>query len=300
MREQFQHFNFKADTLLLIEKSNAIIGELQRDDYTLTLRQLYYQLVSREIIANEQTEYKRLIGIITDARLAGLVDWDAIEDRTRNLQSIAHWDDPGEIIQSAANSYAKDKWEDQPSRVEVWVEKDAMSGVVQAACEPLDVPYFSCRGYPSQSESYAAGKRLARYIANGQTPVIIHLGDHDPSGIDMTRDIRDRLKLFAGQSIEVNRIALNMDQIQRYHPPPNPVKTTDSRYQSYRDVYGDESWELDALSPQAIGGLIRAAVESYIDRREWRRVKTRESTEIVGLKKAAAHWPAITEFLTTK
>jgi hypothetical protein len=191
MKEKFQDRKFKLDSLALIERSNGIIAEYMADGYMLTLRQLYYQLVSRDVIPNEQREYNRLGGIINDARLAGLVDWDAIEDRTRNLQSLSHWSTPDELVDLAATQYRIDKWSrenGQKYRPEVWVEKDALIGVLERACNELDVPYFSCRGYTSQSELYGASKRMLWAIENHQTPCVIHLGDHDPSGKDMTRD----------------------------------------------------------------------------------------------------------------
>ena len=163
---------------------------------------------------------------------AGLIDWQAIVDRTRNLRSNGHWKDPAHIIHSAAQSFAMDKWSDQPYRPEVWIEKDALVGILEAACEPLDVPFFSCRGYTSISEMWVAAQRLLGYQDDKQKPVIFHLGDHDPSGIDMSRDIEERLSLF-GVMVEFHRIALNMDQVKQYRPPPNPAKATDARFADY-------------------------------------------------------------------
>src|SRR5512139_1588276 len=152
--------SFSSNSMSIIEKANEIIAEYARLGFDLTLRQLYYQFVSRALIPNKDTEYKRLGSIINDARLAGLIDWDAITDRTRNLRSLSHWDDPGDIIYSAARSYHINRWEDQEYRVEVWIEKDALVGVIEGVCTDLDIPYFSCRGYTSQSEMWAAAQRL--------------------------------------------------------------------------------------------------------------------------------------------
>jgi hypothetical protein len=248
-----------------IVKANEIITEYKRQGFELTLRQLYYQFVSRALIANSMREYKNLGDIINDARLAGLVDWNAIVDRTRNLQSMAHWSSPSEIIRACASQYHVDLWEDQPRRVEVWIEKDALVGVIEKVCKEYDVAYFSCRGYTSQSEMWVAAMRLKEYTDNGQTPLVLHLGDHDPSGKDMTRDITDRLSEFSGSSVEIRRLALNMPQITQYNPPPNPAKITDSRAEGYIAEFGAESWELDALEPSVIGELIRAAITEVID-----------------------------------
>jgi len=188
--------NFSATAVGVIREANAIIAEYAAQGYDLTLRQLYYQFVSRDLLPNRQSEYKRLGDIINDARLAGLVDWEAIVDRTRNIRALPHWSDPAAIVQAAASSFAVDKWAEQPRRVEVWIEKDALVGVFEPVCEELDVPLFACRGYTSQSEVWGAAQRLERYLVACQDVVILHFGDHDPSGLDMTRDIRERLRLF--------------------------------------------------------------------------------------------------------
>lgn len=260
---------FGAAALEIIGQANAIIAEYQAQGFDLTLRQLYYQFVARDLIANKMREYKRLGSIINDARLAGLISWAAIVDRTRNLESNSHWESPAEIVETCAKQFQIDKWATQEARVEVWIEKDAIIGVIEGVCRDLDVPYFSCRGYTSQSEIWSAGQRLRRYIKADQQPVIIHLGDHDPSGVDMTRDIADRLRLFTGRTIEVNRIALNMNQIEQYQPPPNPAKITDSRARSYIKLHGHESWELDALDPATLGNLIRDTINEYVDADKW-------------------------------
>lgn len=289
---------FSASSLAVIEQAEAICVQYAAQGFDLTLRQLYYQFVARGLIPNRDTEYKRLGGIINDARLAGLLDWDFIVDRTRHLRALPQWDDPAAIVESAARSYRIDKWESQRHRVEVWIEKDALVGVIQPVCERNQVPYFACRGYASQSEVWAAGQRLALYANAGSRPVVLHLGDHDPSGIDMTRDITDRLELFMG-GVELQRLALNMDQIDQYQPPPNPAKTTDSRYASYIRLYGDESWELDALDPLVIDGLIQRAIVHYRDEQLWNEQIGREAQGREVLEAASDRWPDVARFLET-
>lgn len=259
---------FTGKSLDVIDQANRICADYQAQGYDLTLRQLYYQFVSRDLIANKDTEYKRLGNIINDARLAGLLDWDYIVDRTRNLRGLAHWDDPSSVLYSAAYGYRTDRWANQPHYVEVWIEKDALVGVITRACNDLDVPFFSCRGYTSQSELWGAARRLIRHTDTGQKAVIIHLGDHDPSGIDMTRDITDRLALF-GAVAEVERIALNMDQVRRYSPPPNPAKLTDARADGYIKAHGSSSWELDALDPSTLDALVRTTITDLRDDMQW-------------------------------
>lgn len=277
---------FKPDSRARIGHANAIIEEYADQGFALTLRQLYYQFVSRDLLPNTVQSYKNLGTLISDARLAGLVDWDSIEDRTRAIRELAHWDSPSEIVTSCARQYRVAKWDWQTRYVEVWIEKDALVGVIEGVCRELDVPYFSCRGYTSQSEMWVAGQRLIGKEEAGKETIILHLGDHDPSGIDMTRDIRDRLELF-GSTVDVRRIALTQDQLDEYEPPPNPAKVTDSRYAKYAAEYGEESWELDALEPAVLRDLISDTVGGLIDRGGWDLAVKKEKADRRKLRKVA-------------
>lgn len=263
----YQEWNPSADTRVVLAQADAIATDYAGQGYNLTLRQLFYRFVAQALIANTQRSYKRLGEIVNRGRLAGFLDWRHIEDRTRELRTIDSWDTPQEIMRGARDGYTEDIWSDQETRVEVWVEKDALIDVVARAALEWDVPHFSCRGYVSQSEMWrAAGRMLDRGIA-AQSTIVLHLGDHDPSGIDMTRDIADRLNLlsFGAGAVEVRRIALNMDQIELYDPPPNPTKTTDSRSDDYIARYGDDSWELDALEPSVLTELIEEEIGGIVD-----------------------------------
>ncbi len=295
--EQFVDRKFQDGSLALIEKANEIIAEYQSEGFTLTLRQLYYQFVSRDLIANKQTEYKRLGSVINDARLAGLIDWDMIEDRTRNVRTVASWNDPADIIDAVARQYKEDLWAKQPYRIEVWIEKDALLGVIEPVCDRYRLPYFACRGYSSQSEQYRAGKRFADWRENGQTPIVLHLGDHDPSGIDMTRDNADRLAMFAADEVEVQRLALNMDQVRRYRPPPNPAKESDGRSAGYIEKFGAKSWELDALDPKVIDRIIDGAVQGYLDADLWDEAQASENHNKATLQLAADNWAKVEKSL---
>ena len=287
---------FNRSSTVIIDRANKIIDEYTAQGFDLTLRQLYYQLVSRNFIANKDSEYKRLGSIISDARLAGLIDWQAIIDRTRNLRKRSHWEDPADIIDSAAQSFRLDMWSDQPCRPEVWIEKDALVGILEAACNPLDVPFFSCRGYTSISEMWAAAQRLLRYQDNKQKPVIFHLGDHDPSGIDMSRDIEDRLETF-GVKVEFHRIALNIDQVKEYRPPPNPAKATDARFADYKAQFGSECWELDALDPPVLTRLIHDRIKAIQKERKWQAREIEEAKGRETIAGVALRWDEVCEFL---
>lgn len=288
---------FSDGSLAIIAKANEIIEEYAAQGFTLTLRQIYYQFVARDLIANKQTEYKRLGSIINDGRLAGLIDWQSIEDRTRNLEHNPHWDGPEDILRSVHRSYGIDLWSTQPVRPEVWIEKEALVGVIEPVCQGLDVAYFACRGYTSQSEQWRASIRFQKYIhEGGQKPIVLHLGDHDPSGMDMTRDNRDRLGVLRAP-IEVKRLALNMDQVEEHRPPPNPAKFTDSRFTAYVREYGTESWELDALEPAFIADLIRKHVLMYRDEDLWEQATVNQENEREKLFALAVNWDEVSDFL---
>ncbi len=273
--------------LALIQKANDIIDEYRGQGFTMTLRQIYYQLVVKGLIPNRMSEYKKLGATINVARLNGLIDWDAIVDRTRHLRGNTHWDSPDQIVQGCVDSYQVDRWEGQEYRVEVWIEKDALIGVIEGVCSRNDVPFFSCRGYTSQSEMWGAAQRLMGY---GGKTIIIHLGDHDPSGVDMSRDIQDRLSLFMGEDgmvAEVKRIALNLNQVRKYKPPPNPAKMEDSRANAYIDEFGKSAWELDALDPKVIAKLIQKEIDKYKDKDLWDEAVEREEKDIETLQKVS-------------
>lgn len=256
---RYSDINIRPAGVSLVAEVNAIVEEFISQGYTLTLRQVYYQLVARNFIENTQRSYNNLGELIKNGRLAGLIDWEAIEDRTRHVRMLSHWNSPSEILHAAADSYHTDLWETQPNYIEVWVEKDALIGVVEQSVNRLDVPCFSCRGYVSSSEMWAAAQRMPP----NKECIVLHLGDHDPSGMDMTRDIQNRLSQF-GARVRIIRIALNMNQVEEYGLPPNPAKITDTRARAYVAKYGNESWELDALEPSMIDRLIEDNVSRYI------------------------------------
>ncbi len=261
---------FQQDTLDRIKQANEIIGEYQQVGMSITLRQLYYQFVARDLLPNKPENYDKLGTLINNGRLAGLISWTAIVDRGRNLNGYQTFNGPERAVRWLKEEhYRIDMWAEQPYRPEVWVEKHALEGVVGQMCGQLRVDFFAPGGYNSTSNQWEAGRRLAGYIAKGQRPIIFHLGDHDPSGIDMTRDNQERLSMFAGTQIQVVRLGLNMDQIQKYNPPPNPAKFKDPRAKDYVKKFGKHSWELDALEPTVIHNLIEDAVLRIRDDKLW-------------------------------
>lgn len=288
--------DFRDATWDVIDKANDICRAYEAQGYELTLRQLYYQFVARDLLPNNDRSYKRLGSIVNDARLAGHIDWNHINDRTRHLRTSNTWSDPSSIIEASADQFARNLWDvsDQGFRPEVWVEKDALVDVVARASRRYQAPHFSCRGYVSQSEMWRAGRRMKRHREQGFEPVVFHLGDHDPSGIDMSRDIADRLAMFADGPVRVERIALTMEQIEQYSPPPNPAKLTDSRGSDYVRRFGTESWELDALEPQVLVDLIQKHLAAVIsDQDAWDDALDEDRSTRLRMREVAERWDDI-------
>ncbi|MHB0964851.1 MAG: hypothetical protein ACYC36_00220 [Bellilinea sp.] len=270
MKEAFIERTFSAANATMIQKINRVLEEYRRQGYRLSLRQLYYQLVARDIIPNSLRSYKNIGNLVSNARQAGLIDWGMIEDRNRDTNIPGHWDSPGEIVAAAAQQFRIDKWREQPYHIEVMVEKDALSGVLVPVCRELDIGITANKGYCSSSTMYEIGKRIDEKRSLGKKICILYLGDHDPSGIDMTRDVRERLEMYSRlHSIEVDRLALNWEQIEIWQPPENPAKETDSRFSNYARQFGESSWELDAVEPAQLAELVKNAVMERRDAELW-------------------------------
>jgi len=312
MREAFKYREFNKVAMGMIAQCASIMRTYDAAGFDLSSRQLYYQFVARDIFPadrkwswtgsrwvkdpagtiNAEPNYKWLCDLVSEARLAGLLDWDMIKDRGRLTVSNPHWKSPAEICRTAADSFRIDLWATQPVYVEVMVEKQALEGVLIPVCREEDVSFCANKGYSSSSALYETGKRLAakRKDATGMSGVsrkrmvVIYLGDHDPSGIDMTRDIQERLEMFSRGPVDVRRVALNMDQIEELNPPENPTKMTDSRASGYVEQFGESCWELDAIEPQAMADLTRAAIVECRDPDLWeeaihKQEKMREALE---------------------
>lgn len=306
MKEAFVDRNFSSSSMEMISIIQVILSEYQSRGYDLSLRQLYYQLVARGVIENSDKSYKRIGSLVNDARLAGLLDWSMIQDRGRVPVRNSHWDSPSDIIESAAASYRVDRWSNQNVYIELMVEKQALEGVLIPVCQKLDIMFSANKGYSSASALYNAGKRARWAMLYGKDVVILYLGDHDPSGIDMTRDVQERLELFSGYNTDVelerrelivHRLALNMDQIEELKPPPNPAKETDARFDSYYEQFGPTCWELDAIEPGSLADLVEEGVFTYRDPDLLTDILEEEEKQKDLLRKASQRWEDIERFL---
>lgn len=326
MRAAFKQTKVRDTTLELVSYSQDVVEEYRKQDLRLTLRQLYYQLVTKNLITNEEKSYKRLGKAVSTGRLAGLLDWDAIEDRGRVPKRHPHWKNVRSIVESALHSYRLNRLKGQPTYVELWVEKEALAGVLEPLAERFHIVLMVNKGYSSQSAMYQAACRIdeacreqdkagqeGRIVSN---PVILYLGDFDPSGEDMVRDIGDRLNMFLegykideeeepstpyehssptgwnieycrALQVEVQKIAITMDQIQLYNPPPNPAKISDSRAKAFIAEHGASSWEVDALPPSVLEQIVIDAVEEHLDMEMMREIIDREKEDKKLLREAA-------------
>jgi len=277
MKEQFEEHKFTQRSLVLLDAIEAVLQDYAAQGFDLSLRQLYYQLVARDLLpedwadpktgsTNNVRSYGKIGTLVSNARLAGLIDWDMIKDRGREVVQHNHFDSVADRLRFDSRVFRLDLWENQPKAIEVMVEKQALEGVLIPVCKKLDIAFTANKGYSSSSAMYEAAQRVRqRWDDRQQKTIVLYLGDHDPSGIDMTRDVLERLTVFARDDeddfiVDVKRLALNIDQVRRWQPPPNPAKETDARFAAYAAQFGNECWELDALEPALLSELVEHAV----------------------------------------
>lgn len=289
MKQLFRRCRMRPDSLALIGQMNTIIEDFQGQGYRLTLRQLYYQLVSRNIVPNTEQSYKRVGSVLSDGRLAGLVDWEAIEDRGRPPNTPSEWRNLKGLADTALRAYRLPRWAGQEYYVELWVEKQALAGVLEPLASKNHVTLMVNKGYSSQSAMHESAARFNEQ--DTKRKVLLYLGDHDPSGEDMVRDIRDRLAMFRVRNLDVVKVALTTAQVKEHRPPPNPAKMTDSRANAYVLKHGRYSWEVDALDPPVLGRLITSFFTKYIDKELMEKVTDQEELDKKSLTKALEKLP---------
>jgi hypothetical protein len=332
---------WSADKGSLINQIDSTVREFVSMGYRLTLRQLYYQLVAKDAIPNHDKVYKKLSSILDDCRYSGLIDWNAIEDRGRVPFIPYSVDDVADAIKDTIEQYRLDRQKGQPTLIELWTEKDAISGILKVVTSEFHVRLIVNKGYISSSAIYTAYNRFIQAFQNGQKVVINYFGDHDPSGLDMVRDIRERLtfmfshgrkinneqintwldneglseedavqgflpdsfsyadddsenqrlwnialrEAFVEEHFKVNHCGLTTAQVKQYNPPPNPAKITDPRAKEYIKKHGNVSWEVDALRPEIMAGIVTDAITQSLDKKIYDSVIKQEETDIKKLKK---------------
>lgn len=284
-KEKFIDWNPTNKSLARLVDIRKVIVGYKNMGIMLTLRQLYYRLVGTGIIKeNNVREYKNLGNLLSKARLAGLIDWDIIEDRGRRPDNHIEFQSPQELVEWASKVYRLDRWEGQENYVELWCEKDALSSVLQPITRGLHTTLMVNRGYSSQSAMHSSAQRFIHQVGAGQKPVLLYLGDFDPSGEDMVRDIRERLYMFGVEDLEVRKLALTTEQIEQYNPPSNLAKKTDSRTEGFIAKHGDKSYEVDALDPEVLQQLLKDEIGEYLDWDKWDAVLKIEARHKAQLK----------------
>lgn len=279
MKIAYVEGTLSARSLKKLAKINEIIEYYQELGYKLTLRQLYYQLVGRDLLVNKLAEYTKLGDLVKKGRMCGLVDWDAIVDRNRVPKIPYSVEDVEDAIVDAADTYRIDRMEDQESYVEVWVEKDALSEILYQITSEYSIRLMVNRGFSSTTAMHDAFIRFRRRQRDGLRTTILYVGDHDPSGLYMMTDIQNRLEEFGVHNVDIVPVCLTKEQIEEYDLPPNPAKLTDPRAKWYIETHGKESWEVDAVDPQELSRLITTQIKSLVDIDKYEEVVARESKE---------------------
>lgn len=245
----------QAKTQNIIDRAHDILEAFN----PMTVRQVYYQLVSGQVIENNRSAYQAVSNALRDARLEGIIPWEWIEDRLRRPRRVAMWDDL-KAFSLVAQQYKRNVWHTQTRYLEVWLEKDALSGIFEDVLEDYGVTLNVGRGY----DGWSSIRNAAQRFSDGHRVTVLYFGDFDPSGEDMARSLRDRLAQL-GSKPHVTKIALTLEDIDLYHLPPNLTKTTDSRRNAFVAKNGDLSVELDALPPDVLQTRLIEEVEQRMD-----------------------------------
>jgi hypothetical protein len=248
--------------------------DVLRQHHPMTVRQAYYQLVSRQVIENNRSQYQAVSNLLVEARKDETIPWDWIEDRLRRPRSVSMWSNLAAFGETVKRSYRRDVWESQPSYLEVWLEKDALSGIFEDVLAGYGVTLNVGRGYDGWSSICNAADRFA----DVDDPTILYFGDFDPSGEDMARSLEERLGHFDCYP-EIVKCALRFDDVSRYNLPPDFTKRTDSRRAAFVAKYGDISVELDALPIDVLRARLVEEVETRIDIDALDSVRATEHTE---------------------
>lgn len=269
-----------------MKKKDLLIKAVKEilEDYpgmNITLRQAYYRLVAKMIIENTISQYKGLSRILVSARRNNLIPYDVFEDRTRTLNGNTgfgyeegYYTDEFfvksaiESLESALEPHQDffySRWHNQPYRVMVLCEKDALSNIFNSVCTDKNVHFAALRGYSSETLKHQIAGVLKAWISEDLKPIILYFGDFDPTGRDIPRDFKDALNILGVNEFQYKLCALTTNQIQEWKLPPAPAKKTDSRSKKFIEEFGDKSVELDAIEPKLLKSLIELEIMEFYD-----------------------------------
>jgi hypothetical protein len=280
MKQTIEHWRPNKATKIRLDQATDILDEYAEMDLTVTLRQLFYQFVSRfEDFDNTLANYRSLGNILTKGRRGGFINWNHLCDLGRRPRDWRQFKDIAELLQWSRDVYRIDMWEHQPVYVEVMLEKEALSGVLEDVCSSNHVVLNINKGYSSTSAMYEAATRMHER-ANYRDIHVLYLGDHDASGLDMLRDVEDRLiEYTVGANITVHHVALTFEQTQEHDLIANYTKELDARAKPYLDEFGEDCWELDALEPGVLQELLTEEIDALMDDDQWNKDLERQNED---------------------
>ncbi len=242
-----------------MEVIRSVMVEILEADHPMTVRQVFYQLVARRAIPKTEVEYKTTVcRLLVEMRRSGRIPYGWIADNTRWMRNARTWDSVEELLRETAQVYRRNLWTNADEQVEVWIEKEALAGVVSGVTVGWHVPLMVTRGYPSVSYVYEAATAAK---ADGRSLILYYLGDHDPSGVDIDRFIGAEFARHGVEDFEIRRLAVTPEQITSLTLPTRPTKRTDTRAAGFRG----ESVELDAIPASSLREIVEDAITAHLD-----------------------------------
>jgi hypothetical protein len=278
-----------ARTTKLIDAAVGILAE----EYPMTIRQLFYRLVSAGLLENNRAQYQLVSRIMTKARDDGRVEYEWLVDRSRPEYKATVFDDAAEYAEAVKQSYRKDYWATQPNHVEIWVEKDSIIGSIEPTTKDLGVVVRVGRGFVSTTRVHEIAEHFNRTLASGKSITVFYLGDWDPSGANIETDVENRVRAQGSGDFHMERLAIFKRDIRRFKLPPLRVKDTDPRSAAFAAEYGKDCVELDALPPDELRRRINNAVNDLIDHDLWDRAIAVEKVEIKSILDSVALWKTL-------
>jgi len=238
---------------------------LKEESEQITIRHLFYRLVSKKLLAKEEREYKKLGSYLMKWRRSGEIPWSAFADNTRWYYGNVGYSGIEAALINTRETYRRNLWATQDAFVEIWCEKDAIASILLSEAGSFGVQVFPLRGFTSGSALHNAADSFKAQIKAGKTVYIYYFGDHDPSGMEIDRSAVRNLKEDHGVTVSFERIAVTSEQIETYKLPTRPAKLTDSRSKRFKG----ESVEIDAMSMGALRNMVCWCITQHIDEDEW-------------------------------
>lgn len=267
-----------------VEAVCQALYRLLRDNHPMTVRQVFYQLVSMGIIDKTEGEYKNAVDrLLVRMRRQGELPFNWLSDNTRWMRKPRTYSSLNEMLDTSAAAYRRAVWDNQDAYVEIWLEKDALAGVLAEETRPWDVPLMVVRGFSSLTFLHSAAETIAEV---GKPTYLYYFGDYDPSGIDISRKVERDLRQFAREinpksEIHFERVGVTLEQVETYNLPTRPTKTSDSRSKKFVG----RSVEVDALPADVLRELARDCITQHIDERALEVLRAAEESERATLRR---------------